>query len=276
MTATRQTASKQPAKITRRGVRPSVFGDTLVMAGRSVTVARRTPTTMLTATFMPAILLLTMTAGFAKIVNPDGSYADYVNWVLPLLVMMGVMFSSINTGIAAHQDLESGLHDRLRTLPIAQSAPLVGQIVGDAARNLVTVVVVGVLGIALGFRFDTSVFSIIGFFVLPLCAGVGFAWLAVAVAARAATAESVESQLDAGLLVLSFLSTGFVPKHDLPGWIQPVAQVNPVSSVVEAMRALAHGGAVAGPLVWSLIWSAALTTVFGMLAVRAYRRRVGR
>lgn len=276
MTATRRTTSNRSAKTTRRGVRPSVFGDTLVMAGRSVTVARRTPTTMLTATFMPAILLLTMTAGFAKIVNPDGSYADYVNWVLPLLVMMGVMFSSINTGIAAHQDLKSGLHDRLRTLPIAQSAPLVGRIIGDAARNLATVVVVVALGIALGFRFDTSIFAIIGFFVLPLGVGAGFAWLAVAVAVRAATAESVESQLDAGLLVLSFLSTGFVPKHDLPGWAQPIAEVNPVSSVVEAMRALAHGGAVAGPLVCSLAWSVALTTVFGVLAVRTYRHRAGR
>lgn len=276
MTATRQMTNDRPAKITRRGVRPSVFGDTLIMVGRSVTITRRTPTTMLTATFMPAILLLTMTAGFAKIVNPAGSYADYVNWVLPLLVMMGVLFSSVNTGIAAHQDLESGLHDRLRTLPIAQSAPLVGRIIGDAARNLVTVVVVVALGIALGFRFDTSVFSIIGFFVLPLCVGAGFAWLAVAVAVRAATAEGVESQLDAGLLVLSFLSTGFVPKHDLPGWVQPVVEMNPVSSVVEAMRALAHGGAVTGPLVLSLAWSAALTTVFGVLAVRSYQRRSSR
>ncbi|MGH4022102.1 MAG: ABC transporter permease [Pseudonocardiaceae bacterium] len=261
---------------TRPAVRPNAFGDALVMIGHSVTVARRTPAAVLSATFLPIILLLTMTASFAKIVSPNGSYADYVNWVLPLLVVMGVMFSSLTTGIAAHQDLHSGLDDRLRTLPMARSAPLVGRIVGDAVRNFVTVVVVVALGIVLGFRFDTSIFAIIGFFVVPLVFGVGFAWLAVTVGIRAATAENVESWLSAGLLVLSFLSTGFVAKNDLPGWVQPIAEVNPVSSVVEAMRALAHGGATAGPLFSGLAWSAGLTAVFSVLAVRTYRRRARR
>jgi ABC-type polysaccharide/polyol phosphate export permease len=86
----------------------------------------------------------------------------------------------------------------------------------------------------------------------------------------------VESWLNAALLVVSFLSTGFVPQHDLPGWAQPIAEVNPVSSVVEAMRTLAHGGAVAGPLLSSLVWSTGLTAVCSVLAVRSYRRRAPR
>lgn len=256
--------------------RANVFGDALVMIGRSVTVSRRTPSAVVSATFLPVILLLTMTAGFAKIVDPAGSYADYVNSVLPLLVVMGVVLSSLTTGVAAYQDLHSGLDDRLRTMPMARSAPLIGRIVGDAVRNLATVVVVVALGVALGFRFGTSPFAILGFFVLPLVFGVGFAWLAVALAIRAGSAESVASVLNAVLLTLTFLSTGFVAMDDLPGWAQPIAQVNPVSSVVEAMRALAHGGPLMTPLISSLAWSAGLVGVFGGLAIRGYRQRTRR
>lgn len=253
--------------------RPDVFGDALAMIGRSVTVARRTPGAVFSAAFLPVILLLTMTAGFAKIVDPAGSYADYVNWVLPLLVVMGVVLSSLTTGIAAYQDLHSGMDDRLRTLPMARSAPLVGRIVGDAVRNLATVVVVVALGLVLGFRFGTSPPAIAGFFVLPLVFGVGFACLAVALAIRAGSAEAVASVLNAALMMLTFLSTGFVAMNDLPGWAQPIAAVNPVSSVVEAMRALAHGGPVIAPLISSLAWSAGLVGVFGGLAIGSYRRR---
>lgn len=256
--------------------RADVFGDALVMIGRSVTVSRRTPSAVVSATFLPVILLLTMTAGFAKIVDPAGSYAGYVNRVLPLLVVMGVVLSSLTTGVAAYQDLHSGLDDRLRTMPMARSAPLVGRIAGDAVRNLATVAVVVALGVGLGFRFTTAPVWIAGFFVLPLVFGVGFAWLAVALAIRAGSAESVAAVLNAVLLALTFLSTGFVAMDDLPGWAQPIAAVNPVSGVVEAMRALAHGGPLMIPLVSSLAWSAGLVVVFGGLAIRGYRRRARR
>lgn len=252
--------------------RPAFVSDSLTMIGRSVRVVVRTPAAVLSATFMPVILLLVMTASFAKIVAPGAGYADYVNQVLPLFVIMGMAFGSVSTGVAAHRDLHSGMDARLRRLPIAPSAPLVGRIVGDAARNLGTLALMFAVGGVLGFRFQAGVLAALGCVVVALALGAGFAWLAVAVAIRASNAEGVVQLLNGLLLVLSFLSTGFVSLDDLPGWAQPIARANPFSAGVEAMRALSQGGPTTAPVLRSLAWSAVLVAVFSVIATRTYRR----
>lgn len=265
-------AASHTAAAAAMPARPAILDDTLVMAGRSIRVVSRTPAAVLSATFMPIILLLVMTASFSKVVLPGGSYGDYVNHVLPLFAVMGMIFSSVTTGVAAHRDLHSGMDNRLRTLPVASSAPLVGRIVGDATRNLLTLVVLGGVGVALGFRFRAGMVPALSTVGLALVFGFAFACIAVAVAARASSAEAMVSALNGLLLVLSFLSNGFVDTDDLPGWAQPVATLNPVSSVVDAMRALTQGGATTGPVLEALAWSIGLSAVFGSLAVVAYRR----
>ena len=153
----------------------------------------RTPAAIVAAVFMPLVLMVVMTAGFAKVVNPSGSYQDYINQVLPLFVVMGVAFSAVTTGVAAHRDLHSGMENRLRTLPIAPAAPLAGRIIGDASRNLITLVVLGLAGAAIGFRFHAGIGGALGAVALALLVGSAFAWLAVAAALRASSAESVTS-----------------------------------------------------------------------------------
>ncbi|WP_019632448.1 ABC transporter permease [Actinomadura atramentaria] len=165
------------------------------------------------------------------------------------------------------------MDDRLRTLPMAAGAPLVGRLAAEAVRGAVTVAVVVAAGLALGFRFDTGPLEIAGFLVLPVAFGAALGCVMIAVAVRAVAAETSASALNALLVALSFFSTGFVPRESLADRVRPVAAVNPLSSVIEAMRALAHGGALAGPLTRSLAWTIGLATVFGYLAARGYRRR---
>lgn len=248
--------------------------DIAVMTRRGVTLMFRSPMTLSTAAFMPIILLLLLSVSFGAVVMPGAGIADYVQFATPLFVTMGVVFGSISTAIAAQQDRISGFDDRLRTLPSSPVAPLAGRIIADVGRNLVTLLLVTVVAMAMGFRFDNGIGGVGLYVVLPLVFGFGVAWFMVAVAMVADSAESTASLLNAVLLVLSFLSTGMVPIDDLPGWAQPVASANPISHIVEAMRSATTSGAsvVGADAIVTVAWSAGLTVVCGYVAVRAYRR----
>lgn len=252
--------------------RPDVLTDGWALTIRAILVTLRNPVLLMMATFFPLILLVLITVSFGSLVAPGGSRADYVNFSLPLFAVMGILFAGLGTGMTTYADLQSGFDRRLRAMPIAPSAPLIGRIAGDAVRNLITLVVVVAVGYLLGFRFTGGVPGAIGFLVLPLVFGSGVAWMMVAIAVYAKSGESVGAALNAILLVASFVSTGFVPRQDLPSWIQPIAAANPVSSVVEAMRGLAASGPILSPTVRALAWTVALTVVFAALATRGYRR----
>ncbi len=261
-----------PSRAVAPSPRPNALADTMVLARRSVTVVFRTPTVIFANAFLPVLLLSVMTASFAKIVMPGADYRDYVNQVLPLFAVMGLVFASVDTGLAAHKDLHSGMDTRLRSMPMSRVAPLTGRILGDAVRNLVTLTILLAVGFVLGFRFDAGLLPALGAVALMMLFGSSFAWIPVFGALVAKSSESMATVLTGVLLVLSFLSVGFVPLDDLPSWAQPVARANPVSSVVEAVRALAHGGPTAGPVVKTLAWSAVIAVVFATLALRRYRR----
>ncbi|MEE3851325.1 ABC transporter permease [Gordonia sp. LSe1-13] len=248
--------------------------DIAVMTRRGVTLMVRSPMTLSTSAFMPIILLLLLSVSFGSVVMPGAGVSDYVQFATPLFVTMGVAFGAISTAVAAQQDRISGFDDRLRTLPISPVAPLAGRIIADIGRNLVTLLLVTIVAIALGFRFDNGPAGVVIYIVLPLIFGFGIAWFMVFIAMIADSAESAASMLNAVMLVLSFLSTGMVPLEDLPGWAQPVASANPVSHVIGAMRdATTSGESVLGAdAAITVVWSVGLTIVFGYLAVRAYRR----
>ncbi|WP_446222520.1 ABC transporter permease [Nocardia sp. IBHARD005] len=258
---------------TPTGPRPHVLIDGWALTIRAIRVTLRNPVLLMMATFFPLILLVLMTVSFGSLVAPGGSRADYVNFSLPLFAVMGIAFAGLGTAMTTFDDLHSGFDRRLRAMPIARAAPLIGRIAGDTVRNLITLLAVIGVGYLLGFRFTGGMLGVIGFLVLPLLFGTGVAWMMVAIAVYAKSGEAVGSALNAILLVASFLSTGFVPRQDLPSWIQPVAAANPVSSVVEAMRGLAASGPVAAPTWRALAWTVALTVVFATLALRGYRRR---
>ncbi|OHV28973.1 MULTISPECIES: ABC transporter permease [Pseudofrankia] len=257
-------------------LRPAPVGDTLAMAGRALRLTLRDPVTFVLAAFFPLILLLLMTVSFAKVVYPGAGYDDYVDISLPLFVLMGIAFASPFTAAATASDLRDGFDARIRTMPVSAFAPLAGRVLADTARSAITIAVVVAVGVPLGFRFTAGPWAAIGFLLLPLLFGLGLGFLGLLVAMRSRDAETVVAVLNPLLLVCSFLSTGLVPRAELPGWVQPIARVNPFSVVIEAMRALAHGGATTRPVLEAVAWSVVLIVGCGVLAVRGYRSRSDR
>lgn len=251
---------------------PSPVLDTWLLAGRALKVTRRTPTALVSSAFLPVMLLLLMTATFARVFYPDTSYGAYADRVLPLFGVTSLLFASLATATSVYHDLHSGLDARLRALPIARGAPLVARVMGDGVRGAAQLLVLLAVGYLIGFRFRTGLVGAAAFVVLPVLFGSAVTWAAVFLATRAKVLESVAAALNGSVLLLMFLSTGLVAQEDFPAWAQGLVGANPVSQVVEAMRALSQGGSTAGPVLVALTWTFLLTAVFGVLAVRSYSR----
>lgn len=260
-------ASRQEGGILR------TLSDVAIFTQRNLLLDLRNPAVLIGSTAFPVFLLLIFTAGFAKVVLPNGSYADYAQFIVPLNVVQGLLFSTINMGTTLFNDLERGMDARLRTLPIARSTLLAGRILGGAGRLLIQVIIITIVGYLIGFRFKTGAIAIFMFFVLPVIFASAFSWIAVFIAVRSKTAEAVQVGISPWLLPLTFLSIGYVPKEGFPSWLQGFVTVNPVSSVSEALRGLSSGDLAIGHVIATLAWSVALTIVFGGLAVYFYQRR---
>ncbi|MFT4126884.1 MAG: ABC transporter permease [Gordonia sp. (in: high G+C Gram-positive bacteria)] len=250
------------------------ISDIGVMTRRGLLLMARSPMTVSTSAFMPIILMLLLSISFGKMIMPTASLAEYIQYAAPVFVTMGVIFGSLGTAVAAHQDRVSGFDDRLRTLPISPVAPLAGRIIADVVRNFATGVLVTLVALALGFRFQNGWGGVVVYIVIPLVVGFGVAWFMVAVAMLSSSAEAAVGALNAVLLLLTFFSTGLLRRTDLPGWAQPIAQANPVSHIAGAMRDATTAGAdaVGAHALISVLWAVGLTIVFGVVAVRAYRR----
>lgn len=259
---------------TAGSTRPNLLLDTALMTGRAFTLMRRSPTTPMVAVAFPIILMLFLSVSFADVVMPGVGFAAYVEFTTPLFIAMGITFATLSTALDAHTDRLSGFDDRIRTLPVAPLAPFAGRVLADAARNLVTVVTVTAVAAVLGFRFGegAGALDVLGFVAFPVVYGFGVAWFMIAVAAWVRSAESVNALLNAVLLILSFLSTGFVPIDDLPEWSQPIARANPISNLVEAMRGFAAGAVDVGAVAATLAWSVGAASVFGTIAIVLSRR----
>ena len=250
-----------------------LLAEITLIARRNLVLDLRNPAVIVGATGFPVFLLLVFTASFAKVVMPDGSYADYAQFLVPLVIIQGLLFSTINTGISLHNDLKSGMDIRLRTLPISQAAVLTGRILSSAGRLLIQVLIITCVGYLLGFRFQNGDLAIIPFLILPVIFTSSFAWFAVLLAVKVKTAESVQISMIPWILLLTFLSIGYVPKEGFPDWLQGFVEFNPVSTATQALRGLSSNGLVTTPVIKTLLWSFALSAIFSTLAIRAYERR---
>ena len=250
------------------------LSETIFIARRNLLIDLRNPAIIVGATAFPIFLLLIFTASFTKVVIPDGSYADYAQFIVPLVIVQGLLFSTINTGMSVYNDLRSGMDTRLRSLPIARSAVLTGRIISSAGRLLIQVGIITFVGYLLGFRFQNGWFNILPFLILPVIFTSSFAWLAVFIAVKVKTAEAIQGIMTPCLLVFTFLSIGYVPKEGFPQWLQGFVEFNPVSSAVQALRGFSSGGSVTVELFKTLLWSFLLTIVFGTLTIRSYQRNL--
>jgi oleandomycin transport system permease protein len=267
------TLPQRDAVSTERHSRPAfaVVRQTLALSRRTLIKLKRTPEQFFDVTLQPVIFLVMFVYLFGGAVS--GSQSAYLQFVLPGLMLQNVLFSTVAIGVNLNTDVEKGVFDRFRSLPISRSAPLVGAVLAEVVRYTSSIAVTLVVGTIMGFRIQTSPFLAIAAILLLIGFSLCFCWISVFVGMIARTSGAVQGISFMLMFPLTFAASTFVPADTLPGWLQAWVKVNPVNHVILALRGLLTGGPVAGEVLWSLGWAVAVLAVFAPLAVRTYRRR---
>jgi len=245
---------------------------TMTLAWRSLAQIRRNPWELSDFSIQPIMFVLLFTYVFGGAIA--GSPDRYLTLALPGIIVMNMFFVATYVGMGLNIDLTKGVFDRLRSLPLARWAPLTGRITADLAKQLWSVVLLFAVGSVLGFRIGTSLVAALAAVVLVLGFALAFSWAWVLVGVLAKDPEKVQIFSFTLLFPLTFISNVFVPTGTMPGWLQPIVTVNPVTLLADASRGLMVGGPAAGAVLGSLLWAAVIMAVFVPLSLRALKRRV--
>jgi ABC-2 type transport system permease protein/oleandomycin transport system permease protein len=243
--------------------------DTLTITRRNLLVWMRVPAYLVFTVIQPVMFVLLFRYVFGGAIHVAG---NYVNFLMPGIIAQTAAFATFGTAIALAQELKKGVIDRLRSMPMARSAVLAGRLVADTGRMLVTILIIVGVGYAVGFRFSNGVVPAIAMVLLATVFGLAICCISAYTGLAIGDEESVQAFGLIWLFPLTFLSSAFVPIATMPGWLQAFANNQPVTYVIDTMRALALGGPVVPSLWKSLVWLAGIFVVFLPLAVRAYRR----
>jgi oleandomycin transport system permease protein len=248
------------------------FRHAAALAKRSLIKTMRTPEALIDVTLQPVIFLLLFTYVFGGAIS-HGSQHQYLQFLLPGLLGQGIAMAGIALGQNLNADIEKGVFDRFRSLPIARSAPLVGAVMADVVRYLIMFCIFLGFGYIIGFRIETNALATLAALGITIAFALCFCWISVFVGMKARTSGSVQGIMFLLVLPLSFGSNVFVSTSTLPGWMQAFVKVNPISHVVATVRGLMLGGPVQTHLLWTLLWMAILLVVFVPLALQGYRKR---
>ena len=263
----------QPEELTAiepvRLPRSAIFADALVIARRNLTRIARTPQLLVFATIQPVMFVLLFRYVFGGAIHVPG--ISYVDFLIPGIIVQTVVFGATSTAVGLSQDMSKGIIDRFRSLPMSRSAVLAGRTIADLARNVFVVLLMIVVGIAVGFRFHNGFGPAVAAVLVALLLGYTLSWVFAFIGLTVADPES--AQLDGFLFVfpLVFASSVFVSIRSMPGWLQAFANAQPITRAANAVRALTEGGPISVNLIWTVVWSIAILAVFAPLAVRRYR-----
>jgi ABC transporter DrrB family efflux protein len=248
--------------------------DTLVLAKRSLLRIPRQPDLLVGFTIQPIMFVLLFVYVFGGAIETPG--LDYVDFLIPGIIVQSMVFGGFVTALGLAEDLKKGLIDRFRSLPMWGPAVVTGRILADVGTNVIQLVVMFAVGIAVGFRFATSAPEVIAGIALLLLVGYAFSWVFAFIGLTASSPEASNAYGFTILFPVTFVSSAFVTVESMPSWLQPIAEHNPFTTMVDAARAL-FLGTPAGNDIWlAVVWCLAIIAVFGMLSVWRYRRAVTR
>jgi ABC transporter DrrB family efflux protein len=249
-----------------------MWHDTMVIAERGLRQTTRIPELLVFSTVQSAMFVLLFRYVFGGAIHV-GKGVSYVNYLMAGIFVQTVAFGAVaGTGIGLAEDLQKGLVDRFRTLPMSRMAVLLGRTLADLARNGVTVIVMLLVGIAVGFRPQGSHLGWLAAIGLMLMLSFSFSWVGAAIGLAVRNPEAVQAAGLIWLFPLTFASSAFVPIATMPGWLQAFAENQPITKLVDAVRAWALGQS-AGSAGWvALAWCLGVLVVSMLLAVRFYRR----
>ena len=246
-------------------------GDVSALTKRNLLAWVGVPAILVFTLVQPTMFVLLFRYVFGGAI-PVRVKGGYVNFLMPGIIGQTGAFASFSTAIALSREIQRGSIDRLRSMPIARSAVLLGRLGADAIRLLVTIVVLVGVGYAVGFRFANGWLPALMMIALAEAFGLVFCLIAAFIGLTIKDEEATQSFGLIWLFPLTFVSAAFVQVSSMPGWLQAFANNQPVTIVIKAMRSLALGGPVALHAWQSVVWLVAMTVVFGQLAVSAYRR----
>ncbi len=255
--------------------RPSpreTLDQTLAMAWRATKKMRRNPEQFFDVTLQPILF----TAMFAYIFGGavSGSVADYLPLIIPGILAQTALTACMATGTQMREDMDKGVFDRFKSLPIARIAPLAGPMLADLIRYGTAATITILVGIAMGYRPGGGVGGVLAGWALTVFAGWSLSWIFCWLGTVARSAQAVQGIGMMIMFPLTFLSNAFVPMDTLPGWLEAFVKINPVSHVVTAVRDLMNEGDLTGQVGWALLGCILVAAIFAPLAVRTYSRKM--
>ena len=252
-----------------------LVSDTLVIAERNLVRLPRSPDLLLAFTVQPVMFVMLFRYVFGGAIRTPGGIA-YVDFLIPGIIVQNIAFGGFVTALGLNEDVHKGLIDRFRSLPMARPAVLAGRTLSDVVTNLLSMIVLVVTGLIIGFSFThTTALNVIAGALLLLLVGYAFSWVFALVGLLVSSPESANSFGFIAIFPLTFISSAFVDPVFMPSVLRAFARVNPFTIIVDAMRHL-WIGQPAGNSVWgAVVWALLIIAVFAPLAVRRYRRAAG-
>jgi len=245
--------------------------NSLTMAYRGVLKIRRTPEQLFDVTLQPILFTVMFTYIFGGAIS--GNVIDYLPVIIPGILVQTVITTSIVTGVQLREDMDKGVFDRFKSLPIARIAPLAGALLADTIRYTIATLLTFTMGYMMGYRPDGGLANVAIAAVLVIACSWAISWIFAFFGVIARTASSVQGISMLVLFPLTFISNAFVPVQTMPEWLQWFVGINPVSHLVSAVRDIANSGTIGADFAISLIGAAVIVAVFAPLTVSAYMRR---
>ncbi len=251
--------------------RPSAWSASVTFGWRALLKIKHVPEQLADVTAFPIMMTLMFTYLFGGALA--GSVTEYLQFLLPGIMVTSVVMITMYTGIGVNTDIEKGVFDRFRTLPIWRPAALVGALFGDVLRYVMAGTVILLVGLILGFRPGGGVDGVLLAIALLVVFSFAFSWIWTMFGLLLRSEKSVMGVSMMVLFPLTFLSNVFVEPSTMPGWLRTFVEVNPITHLVAAVRGLMQGAPDAGEITWVLVSAAVLVAVFGGLTMRLYNRK---
>ncbi|PYE18095.1 ABC transporter DrrB family efflux protein [Williamsia limnetica] len=280
---TTTTSNAGATKATPRSAigKPDIVRESLVMVRRNLIHTKRQPEMLSDVTVQPIMFVLLFAYVFGASISPGDGF-DYKEWLLPGIMGQTIAFSAFIVALGLTNDLEKGIIDRFRSLPMARSSVLVGRSVAALIHSSIGIVVMALTGLLIGWRINEGFAKAVLAFALVLLFGFAMIWFGILIGSVMRSPEAVNGVMFTLLFPITFLSNAFVPTEPMPSWLRAIAEWNPISSLVQSMRELWGNGPAApadapwplqNPELSTVLWSIALTLIFAPFALRAYHKR---
>jgi len=247
----------------------NAISDIGVMTRRNMLRYIRLPQLLVFNALLNVVLLLLFNYVFGGAIRTGG--IAYIQYFLPGFMVQTVVFGSTQTSVGLAEDLYKGMIDRFRSLPISRLAFLAGRVIADATRYAILIALMIAVGSIMGFRFENGVLPVLAGVALIILFGIALTWVGVFIGISVRDVETAQVAGFVWVFPLVFASSLYVPIETMPSWLQVFAQINPVTPMVDTMRALALGGSVSASLWKTLVWDGVIILLFLPLALRRYR-----